>query len=66
MKKKISLSFKNVAGDKLFTKIGIAAGMLYPAVQVLVSTEILPSTKYISAGIMLLGLFAGRKVEINK
>ena len=66
MKKRISLSYKNIAGDKIFTKIGIFAGMLYPVFQVLVTTEVLPSTKYISAAIMITGLFAGRKVEIKK
>jgi hypothetical protein len=66
MKKRISLSYKNIAGDKKFTQIGIFAGMLYPVFQVLVTTEVLPSTKYISAVIMITGLFAGRKVEIKK
>jgi len=66
MKKRISLSYKNIAGDKTFTKIGIFAGMLYPVFQLMVESEVLPSTKYIACGIAILGMLAGKKVQVKK
>lgn len=62
---KINLSYKNIKGDDLLTRVGIIAGFLYPILEYLYTSNVNYNSMWVTIGLIITGALSGRKPKLK-